>query len=218
MNKMKRTFALVAAAAGITLAAGSAQAVSSIDFVWNSTSTETVTSPAASQFITGTIVLTGGDTPGPWLVVFTIEYDTVELDFAGAGEKVTGILSGMNAANVLSPITAGVAVDEANGIINQLDWSGSFSFTGGCQVGCVVTLGTVKFHVTGATGTAADRDVRLGEFTAGLDGTFAQSGADVAVVYNDAAVTGPVVPEPTTALLVVGGLLGLGYAGRRSAR
>lgn len=226
MNKMKRTFALVAAAAGITLAAGSAQAVSSIDFVWNSTSTTTAgslsTPLAASAFITGSIVLTGdGNTsvPGPWLIVFTMNFDTVELDFAGAKENVTAPLaSGMaNLTNTLSPITAGVNVDEANGIINQLDWSGNFSFPGGCQT-CVVTLGTVKFHVVQGNGPQdplVDRDITMGLFTPGLDGTFAQSGAAVTVNFGDAAA---VVPEPTTALLVIGGLLGLGYAGRRSAR
>jgi hypothetical protein len=39
------------------------------------------------------------------------------------------------------------------------------------------------------------------------------------VVFNGASVTGPIqTPEPTTAILVLTGLAGLGYAGRRSLR
>lgn len=214
MNKMKRTFALVAAAAGITLAAGSAQAVSSVDFVWLNSGTPTVTSPAASSTITGALVLTG-DAPGAWLIVFTMQYDTAELDFVQGTELTTQIGPPMQ-ANSIGPITPGVQVDTIAGTVNW-DFQGQFTNLTGCTAGCVITLGTVKFHVSNAGGNSTDRDIRLGEFSVGLDGTFAGDGSDIPMNYGSGAVTGA-VPEPTTALLVVGGLLGLGYAGRRSAR
>lgn len=219
MTKMKRTLALVAAAAGITLAAGSAQAITSIDFVWNNTSTTTVTSPAASGFVTGSIILTGETTAsgGAWLIVLTAEFDTNELDFVGAFEDspaYAGAGTAMNPFVFLNPITAGVVADETNGIINQLDWNGSFTNLTGCGTGCVLTLGTIKFHVTNAGSPPSDRDVRLGLFSVGLDGIFTGTGVAIPTAFGDAAVT----PEPTTALLLIGGLLGLGYAGRRTGR
>lgn len=213
MSSVKRNLALIAAVAGLTFSAGSAQAASAIDFIWTSNSTPTIASPAASSTVTGALVLTGGDTPGPWLIVFTVDYDTVELDFADALEFVTPQLeAGMaNVGNVLSPITSGVAVNEGTGRINQLDWSGNFSFANGCIPGCVVTLGTIKFRVTAAAGDGMDRDIRLGEFSTGLDGTFNQAGGDVVVNYNDAAV----LPEPLSGAFGVAALGALALLARR---
>ena len=62
-------------------------------------------------------------------------------------------------------------------------------------------------------GSAADVDAIASLQNAGVDEISTSSGPGTAI-FNGAAVT----PEPTTALLVIAGLAGLGYAGRRSLR
>ncbi|MEZ4215009.1 MAG: hypothetical protein R3E88_00895 [Myxococcota bacterium] len=213
MSSVKRGLALVAAVAGLTFAAGSAHAASAIDFVWLSSGTPTVASPAASSTITGAFRLTGED-PGMWLIVFTLQFDTVELDFVNATEMTNVIGAPMN-ANSIGPITSGVNVDEMGGVVNQLDWQGQFTNLTGCATGCVITLGTIQFRVasTGATGDGLDRDIRLGEFSVGLDGTYSGMGVDLPATYGDGAV----LPEPMSAAFGAAALGVLGLIARRRA-
>ena len=212
MMKMKRTIALVGAVVGLTLAAGSATAASSVSLVWKSTGTPTVASPAATTAVTAQIVLTG-DAVGVAGVFITVLFDTAELQAVTALEQVAKVSMG----NSFSPANPGFAIDNVGGEVSGLDWT--VGLATGC-ISCTVTLGTVVFHVVGAVNDASDIDAIASVEPGGIDAIIAVGGADVSgtTIFNGAAVTGPSVPEPTTALLVVGGLLGLGYAGRRSNR
>lgn len=216
MSRVLRTFAAGVISATVLLGAGSAQAISSIDFVWLDSGTPTL-SPVTSNVHygsvhTGAIVLTGDD-PSAFVIVFTLLYDTFELDFVAAREHFVQIGPAMAGAR-LAPITAGVHVDEANGLINLLDWSGSFVNLDPCGAGCVVTLGTVTFRAFPSENAAFwDRDIRLGLFTPGVDGVFTATGAFLPVAFGTAAV-----PEPSEALLLTAGVGFLAYAGRRSNR
>ncbi len=214
MTKMKRTVALVAAVAGLGLVAGGAQAIASVDVIWKGTTSSTAVSPAATSVITASFILRG-DATGVFGIGFTIQYDTVELDAIGIKENA-GSAAKVGKGNQFAPLVAGGTIDDLTGTVLGFDSAAGIGAPG-C-VNCTITLGSVQFHVANAANGPTDRDVIVGFFNAGVDGAINAAGGAVPVQFGDAAVTGPTVPEPTTALLVVGGLLGLGYAGRRSSR
>ena len=83
----------------------------------------------------------------------------------------------------------------------------------GLSNGETVTLGSFIFHVVGASGTAGDIDVIANTSALG-DGLVNQANQVATGTFSGASVT----PEPRTAVLLLAGLVSLGYAGRRSLR
>jgi len=206
MNKMKRTVAFIAVVVGMTLAGGAAQAASSISMIWSSTNTDTITGTAPSNTITAIIVLAGDAVDGVSGVELTFTYNTVELDFVGMYENA-GPAAKVAMNNQFAPLsTSNTVNNEAAGTIGGFD---SATLGAGC-LGCTITLGSIQFHVTGAAETSAPNDL----VATGAVNDANNNAVGGSTTFNAAEV----VPEPTTALLVVGGLLGLGYAGRRSVR
>ena len=210
---MKKWSALIMALVGLTLAAGSATAASSISLVWGHNLTATADaspsgSVAASSQITAHIVLSA-DAVGVAGVFISVLFDTSELQAVAALEKVAKVSMG----NSFSPASPGFVIDNTAGEVTNLDWT--VGLATGC-ISCTVTLGTVTFHVVSGVGGPGDIDAIAAVSNPGVDAIIAVGGADVSgtTIFNGASV----VPEPTTAILVVGGLLGLGYAGRRSNR
>lgn len=215
MVRVKRTLRALAAALAVTFAAGSAaSALSSVDIVWKSNGTATIT-PSASDTITALIILTGDSPEGVGGVFVSILFDTAELDVVLVTEHV-GPAAKVSMGNQFAPLAAGVTIDEAGGVI--LGFDSSSGLATGC-ISCTITLGSVVFHVTAPADFDGPNDVRLAVLSNGIDGIVSafsgtSGGALTTASFGNAEVVG--APEPTTALLVVGGLLGLGYAGRRS--
>ena len=217
MTKLKRTAAFVVAVVGLTLAAGSASALSSVNIIWKQSGTDTV-SPAVSDVVTAAIVLQGDASEGIGGVFVTILFDTAELDVASVLEH-SGKASKVGMGNQFAPLNAGTTVDEAGGQI--LGFDSAAGLATGC-ISCTITLGSVVFNVTAPADNDGPNDVRLAVLGNGIDAIVSAvggtgGGATTTASFGNAEIAGA-VPEPTTALLVVGGLLGLGYAGRRSVR
>ena len=217
MVGLKRIAAFVVAVVGLTLAAGSASALSSVNIIWKSSGTDTI-SPATSATVTALIVLSGDSPEGIGGVFVTILFDTGELDFISALEH-TGKAAKVGMGNQFAPLNAGVAANEGTGTILGFD---SATTATGC-VGCTITLGSVVFHVAAPIDADGPNDVRLAVLPNGVDDIVSAAGGSsggalTTASFGNAEIAGAAVPEPTTALLVVGGLLGLGYAGRRSVR
>jgi hypothetical protein len=218
MTKMKRTLAFVVAVVGLTFAAGSASALSSVNVLWKSNGLDTIT-PTAGQTVTAIIVLEG-DSVGIGGVFVTILFDTTELDVISVSEN-QGPAAKVGMGNQFAPLSAGVTIDEAGGQILGFDSAAGLST--GC-INCTITIGSVVFNAVAPVGLAGtESDVSLAVLPNGIDGIVSAfggslGGALTTAAFGDAEVVGAALPEPTTALLVVGGLLGLGYAGRRSVR
>ena len=210
----------VVAASGLLFAAGAANALPSIDIIWKSNQTNSIGTPSvgASSTVVADIVLRGSGSSSQSVVgVFiTVAFDASELQAQSAFEIPTVNLPGMG--NTLSPISVGTSIDNSAGKVQGFDWANA-SAPGLSGSGQSRTLGSITFHIVDATGDSSDVDV-VGELSnAGVDEiTFAPGvGGDAA--FGGASVTGrAVVPEPTTAFLVLAGLAGLGYAGRRNLR
>ena len=208
MTKMKRTIAVLLVAAGFVVAAGAAQALSSVFIVWRGIGTG-AESVAASTTLIADIVLTA-DTNGVAGIQITISFDATELQVIGGGEFTPANLPGMG--NQFDPLTIGVTVDNTTGTISRFDQA---TLTTGLSSGDTATLGSFKFHVVGAAGTIGDDDVLAN--TGGIgDGLLGQDNITVSGTFSGAQVFH--TPEPTTAVLLLAGLVGLGYAGRRSLR
>ncbi len=217
MTKKMRTFAVTVAAAGLVLAAGAAQALPSISIIWQANGTATIGTPTitGSSTIVADIVLST-DPAGALAVngVFlTIEFDTTELQALSAKELTTVNLPGMG--NQFAPITAGTVIDNGLGFVLGFDQATLATGLIGTQTR---TLGSVTFHVVSSVLPATDVDVIASLQNIGVDGITLKVTPSQTTDgnFNGASVTG--VPEPTTALLVIAGLAGLGYAGRRSLR
>ena len=220
MKYTKRVLAAATFATAFLFITSSASALPSIDIVWKANQTNSIGTPSvgASSTVVADIVLRGsGSTAQSVVGVFiTVAFDASELQAESAFEIPTVNLPGMG--NTLSPISVGTNIDNSAGKVQGFDWANA-SAPGLSGSGQSRTLGSVTFHIVDATGDASDVDV-VGELSnAGVDEiTFAPGvGGDAA--FGGASVTGPaVVPEPTTAFLVLAGLAGLGYAGRRNLR
>ena len=218
MLKNLRRFSAMAAvfAAAFLFVAATASALPSVSFVWRAPQHGAVIgtpSIAASGTVTGDIVLTG-DSSGPAVIgVFvSIEYDTSELTAVSVKELAVANLPGMG--NSMSPVTGGTG-ELTLGVITNWD---SATLTTGLTDNSSRTLGSVVFHVVAATGDASDVDVITTVNNLGTDTISGAGGVTLTANHVGASVIGPAVPEPTTALLVVAGLAGLGYAGRRNLR
>ena len=215
MRNMKRISVVAGFASAFLLIAATASALPSVSFVWRSPHGAVIGTPSisASNQVTGDIVLTG-DSSGPAIIgVFvSIEYDTSELTALKVTELAVANLPGMG--NSMSPVTGGTG-ELTLGVITNWD---SATLTTGLADNSSRTLGSVVFHVVAATGDASDVDVITTVNNLGTDTISGAGGVTLTANHVGASVTGPAVPEPTTALLVVAGLAGLGYAGRRNLR
>jgi len=230
MTNKIRGFA-VAAAGGLLLVAGAANALPSIDIIWKDNQSESIGTPTvgSSSTIVADIVLRGdGDPANSVIGVFiTIDFDAAELQAVSAFELGTVNLPGMG--NSLSPIsTTNFNIDNTAGFVQGFDQANASA--PGLSALQSRTLGSVTFHVLNPTGDANDIDVIGNTSNAGVDGITFAPGEPGSATFSGASLTGPVapppppppppppVPEPTTALLIVAGLLGLSYAGKRSSR
>ena len=205
-----RTLALVAAA---VLVASSAQALPTIALKWRTSGTATVASPAASSVQIADIVITTVSQTVNGIFV-SIEFDQVELQATGAKELAAVSLPGMG--NEFSPITVGTTINNTAGLVTLFDEA---TLATGLAGGNVRTLGSVTFHVVGAANDATDIDVIASVQNTGIDAITSPPDVVIGANFVGASVTGPTpppVPEPTTALLLIAGVAGLSYVGRRS--
>lgn len=217
MSKMKRTIAVMLAAGGLVLGAGTASALDSVYLIWRATGTPSIgpTGIGPSSILLVDVVL-DADSAGVSGIGVSFAFDPLELQAIGLAE-----ISPLNApgmGNGFSPLAPGPSlIDNVNGLIagfDQADLTGS----GLIGAGGPLTLGSVRFHLVKSGDQGQVHSVEPGFFT-GSDGIVDSVGFEKAApAFEGAQVIGPPVPEPTTALLVVAGLAGLGYAGRRSLR
>jgi hypothetical protein len=220
MRETKRTCVAVLAASAILLMGTAASALPTINMIWRApgvganigTATGGI-GPSSTIFADIVLVADGVNTVTG--VFISIAFDPTELFALGAQELNPVSLPGMG--NQFSPISTGVFITETSpgvqaGTITNFDQQTTATgITTGTR-----TLGSVKFHVIAATGTGED-DVIANLSNVGTD-TISTPTGDITANFNGASVNGPVVPEPTTAILVIAGLAGLGYAGRRNFR
>lgn len=194
---------------GCLLAAGAAQAASSVSIVWLETGSALIGSSStpsavASSTIQADIVLTV-DSVAITSFFVSIEFDASELQAVFASERAVVDLPGMG--NQFAPLIFGVSlIDNTNGLIEGFDQA---SIATGL-VGATRTLGSVRFHVVNPSGSPGEDDVIVTLQNGGIDGLFGPGGASIV-----GFVGADVVPEPTSAALVLIGLAGLFYASRR---
>jgi len=218
MSRTKRISAAVVSAAALLFMSTAASALPSVDMIWRNPANPTganagtvLSTPTigASSTVVADIVLRGDGTIATTGVFVTIAFDNTELFAIGGLELTTVNLPGMG--NTMAPVGAGVTVNQAAGQITNFDQGTN---TAGLVTGSR-TLGSVRFHVIAVSGTGED-DVIANLSNTGTD-TISTPGGDTTANFGGASLNGP-VPEPTTAILVIAGLAGLGYAGRRNLR
>jgi len=214
MKETKRISVAVAFAAALLFSSTAAYAVPSVDIIWRSTSSNVISTPtiSASDIVVADIVLSNDGAPAVNGVFISIAFDNTELFGIGAAELASVNLPGMG--NTMAPVGVGVNVDNANGVFTNFDEA---TTTAGLTSG-TRTLGSVKFHVIAASGVG-EADVQANINNTGTDSIGTTNGLSDDTTFGAASLNGPpVVPEPTTAILVIAGLAGLGYAGRRNLR
>ncbi|MEE2665137.1 MAG: PEP-CTERM sorting domain-containing protein [Myxococcota bacterium] len=198
----------------------SAQAVPSVSMIWRGVGA-TLVSPAASTDAIADIVLTT-TTETVQGIFISIEFDANELQAVNATELAVVGLPGMT--NSFSPISAGTMIDNGAGLVTLFDEA---TLSTGLVGGNTRTLGSITFHVVAAANDATDIDVIAALLNPGIDAltsppnvTLCTSVTPGGCAFIGASITGPVapppMPEPTTALLLIAGIAGLGYVGRRS--
>ena len=166
------------------------------------------------------IVLTGVFESAITGVFITIEFDNGELEALSGFEIPTVNLPGMG--NSFSPIAAGVTVNNVSGVIENFDQA---TVDAGFQSLQSRTLGSVTFRVVNPSVAAGEQDVRITLSNVGIDAIVINQatleastpGLVSAFAFESAEVVSGAMPEPTTSLLILGGLVMLGYAGRRRA-
>ncbi|MEE2662582.1 MAG: PEP-CTERM sorting domain-containing protein [Myxococcota bacterium] len=193
------------------LASSAAQALPSISIIWRGVGA-TLVSPAGTSNHIADIVLTS-DVVTIGGVFISIEFDAAELQAVNATELAVVNLPGMG--NEFAPVSVGTVIDNGAGLIIEFDEA---TLSTGLVGGVTRTLGSVTFHVVAGANDNTDIDVIASLQNPGIDAITIAGGGTTNGTFVGASVTGPVVPEPTTALLVIAGLAGLGYAGRRGLR
>jgi hypothetical protein len=214
MKETKRISVAIASAAALLFISTAAYAVPSVDMVWRSTQSNVISTPtiSVSNTVIADIVLRNDGAPNVNGVFISIAFDNTELFGIGGRELVSVNLPGMG--NSMAPVGPGTNMDNANGVVTNFDVA---TTTAGLATGSR-TLGSVRFHVISASGTG-EADVQANIDNTGTDSIGTTAGLSTNTTFGAASLNGPpVVPEPTTAILVVAGLAGLGYAGRRNLR
>ena len=202
----RRSLGLAAVLLAGTVIASSAQALSSIDVVWGPVGITEISSPAVSSTVTAYVTMTP-DSAGLLGVFVSIEFDAAELQATGGKEHLSVKIS---MGSVFSPLSEGFTlVDNVNGLIEGFE---SVTLGVPAPAGDTFTLGTVVFHVLGFAGDDTDIDVVASLQNIGTDKIVLGDVTNGTATFGGASV----LPAPATGILVIAGLLSLGYAGRRS--
>ena len=200
----------------LALSSSSAQALPSIDVVWRANQAASL-GASASSTVVADIVLRGSSSSVVTGVFLTVGFDRVELHAIGASELAIVNLPGMG--NYFSPVVPGVVIDNLTGRVTNFEQA---TLSTGLATSESRTLGSVRFHVRNPSGGSGEEDVRASLQNAGIDALVidnetleAGPGVQAAVNFGAASLDAiGLLPEPSTALLVVGGLSMLAWAGR----
>lgn len=181
--------------------AGSANASATIDLLWASNGTNTISSVTTSSSIVLEVWLTAGAN-GSMGGGVSIDYSALVGDFL--------VTSAVNLNGGLLPGSFGAPVVTAS----QVQGIQAFAFPptpAGIAAGTSFLMGTVTFHsITGAPGS-----FQIDSLFTGGDGIADGLGVPIVPTFNSAFA---VVPEPGTLSLLGMGLGGLYAVGRRSSR
>ena len=150
-------------------------------------------------------------------VFVSIGYDETELQYRGGFELSNVAIGGGVTFRPVSPNNPPLMLARP-GLVLFFD-TAAFPLNRGGLVSASATLGSVSFTAFGGVDDGFP-DVQ-GEITPGFDAILSTSGADVTglTVFGTASVINPQpgLPEPTSGLLLVCGLVGLIAAGRRGS-
>jgi len=189
--------------------AGTANASATVDLIWQSTGTGTISGLAVSDLITLDIVLTAGADGS--------NGGSVSIDF----NALAGVMTVMSFSNTptgglnywgLSIV--GLPTNPGDGIIHHINAGSICGVLGSCLANTESeVLGTVTFRVDTLPG-GPDLAILVGLFD-GADGVGNAIGGNANPSFNSGIA---VVPEPGTLSLLGMGLGGLYMVGRRSNR
>jgi hypothetical protein len=209
-NSLKRTIVSVAALLGVMAVASSASALSlEIEFADGSDSIALSVSDTAQVNLFANIDPSGSN-QGIFTVAASVSFGSslTPLRCNEQGGTANNGVGGVNWAPITSgcgPPEGGIDGQNVNSIEQANDATGTLGGTFGR-----IKLGTITFHASGA-GT----DMITPFFIPSIDGFLDQ---DFTTFTSTAPVFGGIVtiiPEPTTALLLGLGVVGLGLSGKR---
>jgi len=212
-NSLKRTIVSVAALLGVIAVAGSASALSlNMEFADGGTSINMSVSDTAQVQLFATLD-PGSSGQGIFTVAASVNFDSSLtplrcLEQGGTFNDGEGGVDWAPLTGGCGPPAGGISGQNVNSLEQANDSVGTLGGTFGR-----IKLGSITFHASGA-GT----DLITPFFIPTIDGFLEQ---DFSSFTSTTPVFGAVVniiPEPTTALLLGLGVVGLGLSGRRRRR